>query len=602
MKKSLLIVFLLLIASITLTANGTSNPNDEIYSDIDRWNNLGLITNMPPIRPYPAQYLRFILSEVISKGSKSDADKAQKYLDFYTKTSITTILKNKTYSSLDEVQTFNGIGMDVSSDINQYISIGLDINAYLLNDVDKAVTAPNRNTGVSVNEDNMGFSAFGEYWNMYQSLNMNAAFGTENFWFQTGMMPTSFGPLFSDSVVMNPNAEQSAHFSYTWRAEKFTWSYLFMPIVATDSSGNNESDDKYIHIRSLDFNLLPWWEFQFYETAIYGGKGVKPIFFLPFSEFFYSASQGGTWDVNSLMGVSSKFKLPNNTTFTGTVYMDDIAAKDVATFKLDTRYKFAAQAELKWTPVKSFLKSADISYTAIMPYMYTHTTESDEDSVYYDIFDTDYDSRYYALSSYMNYENYTNAGVSMGPYGMGPNSDKISVNFNMEIPKGFTLKLHSEVRRHGNSSGSADREYYNTTVDLDGDGVISESDYTLAAEQSEPTCLENGMTVTDFFDAYDTDHNGIIDDAVDTDGTIFDDGYGWTTGYLYDHSTPFLSQDILEIAFINELTLITPQYDLFNGKAYGEAGYAFVYVMNEGLVDGEDNSYSYIRFALNYAF
>ncbi len=577
MKRSILVLFLIFLTFSPLIASGTNHPKAGIYTDIDRWHNLGLITALPPIRPYPAQYLISILEQVILKGDKKDIAAAQLYLTYYTNTNLDITIKHNSFTNMDEYQTISGLGIDANLNLKDWVSAGIDINVYLMNRVEESITAPNRSTGIDVNTDNSGISAFGMYWDIFQGLNLNAAFGSDKLWFQTGMMPSSFGPLFSDSVVMNPNAKQAAHFSYTWIEDNFTVSYLFLPIVATNSIGEKESDDKYVHIRSLDFRLTNWWEFQFYETAVYGGKGVKPIFFLPFSELFYSAGMGGTWDVNSQLGLSSRFQFPQNISLKGTVYVDDANANELMKLNFDTKLKMATQFELNWTPTKSILNSISLNYTAILPYMYTHTTEADKDSDFFDIYNTIYEKRSFALSEYMNYENYTNGGLSMGPYGMEPNSDKIGLNVSFDIPKGFTVNFNSEFRRHGNSSSTEDRSYDTSIFD-----EMSEED------------------VANFYEKYDTDKNGVIDDAVDTDGTIFDTGYGWTGGYLYQNSSPFLSQDILEMLLVNELTIISPKFDIGKGELFGELSYSHIYIQNMNLDKDEDKTGSYIRFSLSY--
>lgn len=582
---------ILLLFSITFNsafASGSNNPTDEIYDSIDYWRATGVLEMLPPIRPYPTQYIVSLLNKVIERGTASDKEVAKEYLEYYTKTNFGTSLKSNNFTSFSEHQTLSGVGIDSNIILNDYVTAGIDINGYIINDLDKDVTPPSRSIGIDLNVDNMGFSAFGYDWELQQSLNLNGAFGTDTLWVQTGMMPTSFGPLFSDSVVLNPSAKQAAHFSLTWIHDYFTYSYLFLSLVATDNTGSvdSETDNKYLHIRSFDFKITDFWEFQFLESAIYGGKGVKPIFFLPFSEFFYSAGQGGTWDVNSLIGLSSRFQLPNNISFTATGYLDDINARDVITLDLDTKMKFAAQAELKWTPLESLMESINLSYTAIMPYMYTHITESDEDSEYYDIFDVDYDVRNFALSNQINYENYTNGGVSLGPYGMDPNSDKLALNFNFKLPKGFKLRYSAELQRHGNSSSTEDRAYTlsdDFTFDSNGDAA-------------------DGNDVAEFKAIYDTNDDGIIDDAIDIDGSIFDSGYGWTGGFQYQDSNPFLSQDVLEIMLLNEIKLITPTAEFLDGEIYGAISYAYVYVDNYDLNEGETYSKSFLSLSFNYTF
>lgn len=603
MKKLLSLLFIIIITFSTLSASGSNDPNDEIYSDIDRWLNLGLIDRLPPIRPYPTQYLLSILDQVMTSDNEKEAETAEGYIEYYTSTGIDFELKSNNFSSIDETQTISGIGADINFNYNEYLTGGADINAYFLNDVDDDVIDPITSMGISVAEDNMGFSAFGTYWNIYQSLDFNAAFGTDTLWLQTGIMNTSFGPLFDDSVVMSPDAEQSAHFSATWIAEKFTFSYLFLPIVATDSEGNDATDDKYLHIHSIDFKLTDWWDFQFYESAIYGGEGIKPIFFLPFSEFFYAASVGETWDVNSLMGVSSRFQMPKNVSLTGTVYVDDLYAKDVITLDLDTKYKLAAQTEIDWTLENSFLNNITFSYTAIMPYMYTHTTEADEDNEYFDLFGTDYNIRSYALYTDINYENYTNNGLSMGPYGMEPNSDKFGLTFVFDAPHDYKINLSTFLQRHGNSSDDDDRDYDEDEIDWDyfyENYTADDADDDYSWATADGTGTDNDLN--NFYSVFDTDADGVIDDAIDADGSIYDTGYSWNDGYLYNSTTNFLSQDILEYLWVTKLSVTSPTFELWNGEVNFNAGYTYVYIINQDLVEGDDFYGNYLSLAINYKF
>ncbi|MGL1890168.1 MAG: hypothetical protein OCD02_01010 [Spirochaetaceae bacterium] len=569
MKKILLILSIILI-SFNIYSSGSNSARDEIYEDIDHWRNIGLIDRLPPIRPYPAQYLIFIFNEVIKRGGEIDVIKAQRYLESFTTMNLESTIKHNSYTDLEEYETISGFGLEANIPLHEYFTAGIDINVFMLNQIDMDTLAPTRSTGIDLNIDNMTIETGDITWDVLQSLNMNAGFGTDRLWFQSGMMSSSFGPLFSDSVVLNPNAKQAAHFSGTWIHDLFTASYLFMPIVATDNTGDEETDDKYIHIRSLDFKFTDFWEFQFYETVVYGGKGVKPIFFLPFNEFFYSAGQGGTWDVNSLLGLSSRFQFPQNISLYGTVYLDDINAIEVVKLNFDTRFKLAAQFNLDWSPEESVISTVNLTYTAIMPYMYTHITETPEDDAYLTD-DQDFDIRSHALAEYLNYENYTNGGVSMGPTGMEPNSDKIGLNVTFNIPKGFKIKLTSEILRHGNSSSDEDRDYGDETLDADGNTI-------------------------------DTDNDGIADEAIPTDGTIFDPGYGWTGGYQYKNSTPFLTQDVIETLFLNEIVIVSPRVPLRSGEIYGELGYAFAYIENKDLVEGDDDYASYIRLSFNYSF
>lgn len=572
--KNKIFLTLFITLSLNLFASGANNPRAEIYDDIDRWRNIGLIDRLPPIRPYPVQYIISILDKIIEVGDIKDVKLAKKYREYYTNNSLDFVIEHNSYTSFEEYQTISGFGADANLYLNDKVTAALDINAYLLNGVKELCTPPNQNKGIDVLVDNMNIKALGMTWDMFQGLNISAGFGTDTMWFQTGLMPSSFGPLFSDSVVLNPNAKQAAHFSYTWIHDLFTASYLFLPIVATDNQGNNETDDKYLHVKSVDFKFTDFWEFQFYESTIYGGRGIKPIFFLPFSEFFYSAGQGETWDVNSLMGLSSRFQLPKDVSLTGTVYVDDLNAIEIAKLNLNTRMKLAAQFEAEWVPKKSFINSVRLNYTALTPYMYTHTTEAPKDDPTQD--PENWDIRNHALKSYTNYENYTNGGVTMGPYGMEPNSDKIGLNIGANLPKDFKVRVNFELQRHGNSSKPEDRDGSMEEVkDSEGNVIYTPKD-------------ENG--------------DGVNDNAIPTDGTIFDPGYGWTGGFQYKNSNPFLTQDVIETMFISEIVLDTPTFDIGKGGIKAQLGYAFVYIENHNLIEDNDFDSSYLKASVTYSF
>lgn len=557
--KKLLIILLLSIIAINIFSSGTNNPRDEIYNHIDRWRNQELIDRLPPIRPYSAQYIISILEKIVQIGDDSDITIAKKYLEYYNSYSLDFILKHNSYYDFDGYNTISGLGAEANLPLHKYVYGSFDINAYLLNQKDGVSASPNtRSPGVDYVIDNMHVDALGTRWYMYQGLNVNASFGTDKVWFQSGLMPSSFGPLFSDSVVLNPNTKQATHYSVTWIHDYFTFSNLFLPIVATDNSGSLDSiaDDKYLHTRSLDFAFTNFWDFQFYESVVYGGEGVKPIFFLPFSQYFYSAGQGGTWDVSSLIGLSSRLQFPNNLSFKATAYVDDINAIEFVKLNFDSKLKMAAQGEIEWTPKKSVIDYAKVSYTAIMPYMYTHITETPEDSNTFSEDDT-WDIRHHALKEYMNYENYTHYGKSMGPYGMEPNSDKIALNLGIKLPKGFKLKVNGEFQRHGDSSEN----------ELDDEGDLDKVD------GAEP---------------------------LPTDGSIFDPGYGWEKGYLYQNSNPFLTQSLLETSVLAEAIITTPKLPLLGGLFYSEFGYAYMYIENYNLEKDKDVSDSFIRLTVNY--
>ena len=57
-----------------------ADPNDRLYTDLELWQNRGLISNLPPLRPYPLQLVKKVLSEVVERGNDADKELARMYL------------------------------------------------------------------------------------------------------------------------------------------------------------------------------------------------------------------------------------------------------------------------------------------------------------------------------------------------------------------------------------------------------------------------------------------------------------------------------------------------------------------------------------------
>ncbi|MDR1430363.1 MAG: hypothetical protein LBI85_08750, partial [Spirochaetaceae bacterium] len=81
MKRGIVLLFVVVLVS-TLDAQIIHDPNDALYRDIDLWAVQGYITeSLPMVRPYPAQLLDVLLSQVIDRGSEAAGIKARRYRD-----------------------------------------------------------------------------------------------------------------------------------------------------------------------------------------------------------------------------------------------------------------------------------------------------------------------------------------------------------------------------------------------------------------------------------------------------------------------------------------------------------------------------------------
>ncbi len=190
---------------------------------------------------------------------------------------------------------------------------------------------------------------------------------------------------------------------------------------------------------------------------------------------------------------------------------------------------------LKWVPddgpKRGFLSSLAADYTAVMPYMYTHIGE-------------DRTTLRYSTNNSANYWNYTTLGECLGA-DLDPNSDRLSIRSTWRLMEELELGANAELRRHGNASDNSD--YYS----LD-----------------------------------------------EHDGSIFDDGYTDVSEtsdgrYPNSHSTPFLTQDIIETLLSGGLSLSwTLPTDL--GSFSAQLAWTAEYGWNRDLESGNDGWVNYL--------
>ena len=70
-------VCVLLFATSTVFAQSIINPSDSFYDDLRVWETLGLVSNLPPLRPYPEPLVRDILDQVIQSDNAAQSEKAR---------------------------------------------------------------------------------------------------------------------------------------------------------------------------------------------------------------------------------------------------------------------------------------------------------------------------------------------------------------------------------------------------------------------------------------------------------------------------------------------------------------------------------------------
>ncbi|MBO6100569.1 MAG: hypothetical protein J6P07_04455 [Spirochaetaceae bacterium] len=149
------LVFLILFACIPVLvfSQVSVDPSDPIYTDISNWENLGIIHNVPPLRPYPLTLITSFLNTVMQSEYEDQAAKARLHYeriygktadvgfevsDYYEygKNKVDKQGKNGTKATENEVDVYlQGAGdikatdyMSVSGKINILVTTGLDKN------------------------------------------------------------------------------------------------------------------------------------------------------------------------------------------------------------------------------------------------------------------------------------------------------------------------------------------------------------------------------------------------------------------------------------------------------------------------------------------
>ncbi|MEE3314736.1 MAG: hypothetical protein VZR56_11350, partial [Treponema sp.] len=79
MKKFLVLVFALFLGTSSIFAQVSVDPNENFYTLVESWELRGLISDVPPLRPFPLSVIRDILQTVIEKGNERDVNNAQMY-------------------------------------------------------------------------------------------------------------------------------------------------------------------------------------------------------------------------------------------------------------------------------------------------------------------------------------------------------------------------------------------------------------------------------------------------------------------------------------------------------------------------------------------
>jgi hypothetical protein len=433
------LLFLLCVLFSVLNAQVLHDPNDGIYKDIDRWSVRGYIAgHLPLIRPYPAQLIDELLSEVIENGNSEARSKASAYKESIAPGSrwihggLSAGLEGKD----DDAAAEAGASVDGTLRFARLLTASYSMLAY-------------GGTRLPGNELNVPgtYTPYPDFVpdtanvgpvKLFQDWTSMLNIGSDSIYFQAGLSRTSFGPFYSNGVWIGPQAPRAGHFSFNFRREKGSFEILFLALTASDDYGEGFFPEKFFLGHTLTFNPLPSLEVSFQESVIWGGR-MEFLYLVPFIQLFGAQSLTDFED-NSFIGFHVRWRIMPGLQFLTQLYIDDFHFNDFIRLKFNTKYKFAGELGMAWTPTEGPLESLDADYTLVFPYMYSHWRDGEDPHYRRDV---------------PNYTVYSHMGRNLGT-DLAPNSDRVSLRSSWKTLPDMDLSLSAYFTRHGNPSAYRD--------------------------------------------------------------------------------------------------------------------------------------------------
>ncbi|CEM60835.1 hypothetical protein DWQ65_06125 [Treponema phagedenis] len=434
MKKKL--GFLLFFCTmVCLSAQVATDIFDPFYDDASIWENTGLISDTPLMRPYPLQTIKDILQTVIEKG---DATQQKLAMDYYkrffnrpvhvgAKTEFGAKIphkKQKRETFIDIIPT-----LDINYGLNNILSISGKFLVHLTNKEAQEEPLPLfQYSKRDLMPDNVKAGKL----SILPVFNSNISVGNTEYYFTAGIQRNSFAPFFDTGIFLTEQAPHQGTFNFTINKKHWAFTHSVLMLTATNDFGGTRNPGKFLSLHALMGRPLPWLSFGIVDSVVYGGR-FEPIYLLPFSAFFMSQGLYAFPD-NSLIGLFFTVKPIKGLRIDGAVYADDIGFNEIVKFKKDAKWRMSGEFGVSYTmPHSHWFRLADLNYTFIMPYTYTHYAGFDSNAA--------------------NYQNYTHNGVPLGT-NLDPNSDRLQLKLQFRPLQDFDITFVNNFIRHANITES----------------------------------------------------------------------------------------------------------------------------------------------------
>ena len=450
MKKFLISALLAVFALSLVSAQVSTDPTDEFYDMVERWEIQGIISEQPPLRPYPLQRIEAILAEVIEGDNETEAELAEDYYErtFHRAYKISAVAignvrlgtEKKDDDKIDHDKQLivgGGVGGDYS--FPKIVTAGYDLNVYATNDI-TLDALPVFSAQPYYFRDSVDIKKLKAYWIMDASF----AGGFENLYGQMGVNHLSFGPLYKSSTVVSPNAKHTANFSFVYATDRVSYTQALFGLSASNADDDIEDlfSKKFLTLHSLNGQIFPWLSASFYEVTIYGDR-FEPAYMIPMPYIITQALSG--FDDNTFMGLSFTIRPVPGFVWVNDIYIDDAGLGDLIRFNFDTKLIGTYQSAFKYAPENiSWLDKVQLEYTMVTPYMYSHKQN---------LINPETGDWKIGKLGVINYQEYTTAGEALG-LSLPPNTEQVELSASFTPVKRLKLTGRASYSRHCNINES----------------------------------------------------------------------------------------------------------------------------------------------------
>lgn len=444
MKKRLFILFFM-ISAVSAFSQITVEPSHSFYSNAQNWYLNGLIDHLPPTRPYTTAVIKDILSAVIEKGSQRDKAIAGDYWEeltgksWYASFGAEFTLKNseiedRNSNNTTDINKLLGLYPSVQGDFSfkdDFVSIGYKLGFAGRNSKNEEDFIPKY--AFSQHDAVQDPASVGPM-KLYLDCDSVVSVGTKNLFLQSGIFRNGYGYFLGEGLALNDDSYHRGNFVLTYMGEKLSYTQQISAIGASSSyDGASLYPNKFLAFHSVEYRLLPSFSVAYYESMIYGNR-FDPSYIIPVP-YMVAQGIGGNSD-NLQMGLMFNLRPARGFLWSTDIYVDDFDVNELVKLNLDSKYRFALQTGIVYTPEDSYCTRFHLNTMLVTPYTYSHWSYSD--NVYAKI-----------DSESANYQNYTNSGIHIGT-NYEPNSAAVSMGIEFNPIRHLTFTIDSNLVIHSN--------------------------------------------------------------------------------------------------------------------------------------------------------